>query len=59
MIRMFYILVVAISEYSVALVGTLRGLPNPVNGNYRQKFASKLTSDGKRVAAYVPSQSVP
>ena len=47
------------SEYSGTLVGSRRGLPNPVNGNPRQKFASKLTSDGKQVAAYVPSQSVP
>ena len=59
MLRTFYILVVAISEYSVTFVGSRRGLPNLVNGNPRQKFASKLKSCGKRVAAYAPSQSVP
>ena len=53
------IAVTVVSKYCVMLVGTLWGLPNPVNGNPRQKFASKLTNDGKRVAAYVPSQSVP
>ena len=59
MLRTFYILAVLISEYSVTFVGSLRGLPNPVNGNPRQKFVSKLISDGKQVAAYAPSQSVP